>query len=525
MRARGSDFGSDRGPQLPCSPVTQIPEKPSLDGLEAKWRARWEADGTYRFDRTKTRDRDLLHRHAAAHGERHAALGPRLQLHAHRPHRPLPAHAGQGGLLPDGLGRQRAQRRAPRAAPHRHHRRPHAPLRPRLPPPREGRPEGPAPSPSAGRTSSSCARRSCPSSRRSTTTCGPTSGCRSTGTTPTRPSAPRRVRTSQRGFLRLVGARPRLPQPSRPRCGTSTCGRRWPRPSWPTASCPAPTTSSCSPGPTATPLLIDTTRPELLPACVAVVAHPDDERFQPLFGQQATTPLFGASVPIVAHELADPEKGTGVAMICTFGDTTDVTWWRELSLPVRAVVQRDGRLRPVTWGEPGWETTDAAAAQPAYDELAGKTVKQAQARIVELLTEAGGIDGEHPPDHPLGEVLGERHPAARDRHEPAVVHPLPAQGRDARPRQGAGVVARLHAGALRELGQRPHRRLEHHPAALLRRAVPRLVPDRRRRRRRLAVADPRRRGVAARSTPPPPPRPGSTRRSATSRAGSPPTPT
>ena len=81
-------------------------------------------------------------------------------------------------------------------------------------------------------------------------------------------------------------------------------------------------------------------------------------------------------------------------MICTFGDTTDVTWWRELSLPVRAIVQRDGRLRPITWGEPGWESTDPAAAQAAYDELAGKTVKQAQARIVELLTEAGLIEGE-----------------------------------------------------------------------------------------------------------------------------------
>ena len=147
-------------------------------------------------------------------------------------------------------------------------------------------------------------------------------------------------------------------------------------------------------GPDGSPLLIDTTRPELLAACVAVVAHPDDERFQPLFGQHATTPLFGVSVPIVAHELADPEKGTGVAMICTFGDTTDVTWWRELSLPVRAIVQRDGRLRPVSWGEPGWEATDPAAAQAAYDELAGKTVKQAQARIVELLTEAGLIEGE-----------------------------------------------------------------------------------------------------------------------------------
>ena len=87
-------------------------------------------------------------------------------------------------------------------------------------------------------------------------------------------------------------------------------------------------------------LLIDTTRPELLAACVAVVAHPDDQRYQPLFGQTITTPLFKAAVPMVAHTLADPEKGTGAAMICTFGDTTDVTWWRELNLPVRAIVDR-----------------------------------------------------------------------------------------------------------------------------------------------------------------------------------------
>jgi valyl-tRNA synthetase len=89
-------------------------------------------------------------------------------------------------------------------------------------------------------------------------------------------------------------------------------------------------------------------------------------------------------------------------MICTFGDTTDVTWWRELGLELRAVVQRDGRLRPVTWGEPGWESADAPAAQAAYDELAGKTAKQAQARIVEQLTEAELIDGEpRPITHPV----------------------------------------------------------------------------------------------------------------------------
>ena len=91
---------------------------------------------------------------------------------------------------------------------------------------------------------------------------------------------------------------------------------------------------------------IDTTRPELIPACVALVAHPDDERYKPLFGTEVTTPLFQVKVPIRPHALANPEKGTGIAMICTFGDLTDVIWWRELSLPVRAVILSDGRFRP-----------------------------------------------------------------------------------------------------------------------------------------------------------------------------------
>ena len=79
-------------------------------------------------------------------------------------------------------------------------------------------------------------------------------------------------------------------------------------------------------------ITIATTRPELLPACVALVAHPDDSRYKNLFGTTVTTPVFGVEVPVCKHQLADPEKGTGIAMICTFGDTTDVTWWRELDL-------------------------------------------------------------------------------------------------------------------------------------------------------------------------------------------------
>src|SRR5690606_17822671 len=93
-------------------------------------------------------------------------------------------------------------------------------------------------------------------------------------------------------------------------------------------------------------LLIDTTRPGLPAACVCLEAHPDDARYQPLFDTEVITPLFGARVPVKAHPLADPEKGTGIAMVCTFGDTTDVTWWRELDLPARPIVGWDGRLLP-----------------------------------------------------------------------------------------------------------------------------------------------------------------------------------
>jgi len=142
---------------------------------------------------------------------------------------------------------------------------------------------------------------------------------------------------------------------------------------------------------------IDTTRPELLPACVALVAHPDDPRYQPLFGTEVLTPLFGVPVPVKAHPLADPEKGSGVAMICTFGDITDVTWWRELSLPVRAVIQPNGAFRPVTWGEAGWECRDAVRAQAHYYQLAGLSAVKARTRIVELLRESGDMLGEPRP--------------------------------------------------------------------------------------------------------------------------------
>ena len=136
-------------------------------------------------------------------------------------------------------------------------------------------------------------------------------------------------------------------------------------------------------------VLIATTRPELVAACVALVAHPDDERYQPLFGSTVTTPAFGVEVPVRAHELADPEKGTGIAMICTFGDTTDVTWWRELDLDVRAIINRAGRINPEP--PPG---LDSETGRAAYARLAGKTIFSAQAEMVEILRETQELVGE-----------------------------------------------------------------------------------------------------------------------------------
>jgi valyl-tRNA synthetase len=143
---------------------------------------------------------------------------------------------------------------------------------------------------------------------------------------------------------------------------------------------------------------IETTRPELLPACVALVAHPDDDRYKPFFDTTVTTPLFGVEVPVVAHHLAQQDKGSGIAMICTFGDVTDVVWQRELDLPIRAVIGADGRLL----AEAPAAALFTDAGRTAYAELAGKTVFSAKARVVELLRESGDLIGEPTPiTHPV----------------------------------------------------------------------------------------------------------------------------
>ncbi len=161
--------------------------------------------------------------------------------------------------------------------------------------------------------------------------------------------------------------------------------------------------------------VISTTRPEMIPACVAVTAHPDDERFKPLFGKHAITPGFFAKVPIFPSEKADPEKGTGILMLCTFGDDADVEWWRTHDLELRPMVARNGEATPrkfvpynsdqpsgfprlageMSEGQRGatsvsqmthWGSLDPHRAQFFYDQLLGMPLNDVRTKIVEQLS-------------------------------------------------------------------------------------------------------------------------------------------
>ncbi len=193
---------------------------------------------------------------------------------------------------------------------------------------------------------------------------------------------------------------------------------------------------------------IETTRPELLPAVVALIAHPDDERYQPLFGTTVRSPIFGVEVPVLSHPAAEMDKGAGIAMCCTFGDLTDVQWWRELDLPTRSVVRHDGRLLAET---PSWITAPAAVTLWT-ESLAGRTTFTARKEIVEALRASGDLDGEPEPtlrkvnffekgDKPL-EIVTSRQWYIRNGGRPAT----DSRGRDLR-------EALLERG--RELGFHP----------------------------------------------------------------------
>jgi valyl-tRNA synthetase len=139
--------------------------------------------------------------------------------------------------------------------------------------------------------------------------------------------------------------------------------------------------------------VISTTRPELLGACIAVVAHPDDARYRPLFGKRAITPLFHAPVPILPAAHADPEKGTGILMVCTFGDIMDVEFWKQGRLPTKQLIGLDGRIRALTFGQEGFESLDPAAATAAHSEIEGLSVTQARKKMAELLAADGSGPG------------------------------------------------------------------------------------------------------------------------------------
>ena len=123
-------------------------------------------------------------------------------------------------------------------------------------------------------------------------------------------------------------------------------------------------------------LLIATTRPELLPACVALYHHPADTRYAGL--ERATVPLFGYEVPVRTDESVDPEYGTGLMMVCTFGDSEDVLKWRRDHLDLRLVVEPDGRLGELA------------------GEFAGLTLAQGRSAIVKALDEAGLLVSSEP---------------------------------------------------------------------------------------------------------------------------------
>jgi valyl-tRNA synthetase len=132
------------------------------------------------------------------------------------------------------------------------------------------------------------------------------------------------------------------------------------------------------------PVTIATTRPELLPACVAVFFHPDDKRYNNLAGQYAISPLFKVRIPLLADEMVDPEKGTGLVMCCTFGDQTDILWWRKHKLPTKIIFSKWGTITELEFDE---DCIDKPGAKKISQAISGLKITEARAKILDLLKE------------------------------------------------------------------------------------------------------------------------------------------
>ena len=480
----------------PMATERRVPEKPTLDGLEDRWAAAWEERRHLPLRPHQDPRRDLLDRHAAAHRVGVAPHRARLQLHAHRRHRPLPADARARGLLPDGVGRQRRPHRAPGRELLRRPLRPVAPLRPRLHAARVAR----------ARTSSRrrganfvelCIELTTEDEQAFEATWRRL-GLSVDWSMLYQTISDRARATAQRAFLRNL-SRDEAYLAEAPTLWDTTFGMAVSQAELEDREAPsAYHRISFHPTAGGDPVMIETTRPELLAACVALVAHPDDERYRPLFGAHGhdarlrrrgarRRPPPGREGQGHGHRhglhVRRPHRRHLVA-----GAAARHAGHRRARRPHRRRAAagahlrgRAGRLR-AGWPAPrctppgsGWSSCSASratcTATPAPITHAVKFYEK-----------------------------GEQ--AARDRHLPAVVHPQRRPGRRPAGRAGgagrrAGVDPVLHGRPLPELGRGAERRLADQPPALLRRALPGLVPDRRRRRGRLRQPDPGRRGHPA----------------------------
>ncbi len=365
--------------------MRQIPEKPALEGLEAKWSARWESDGTYRFDRSKARSEvfSIDTPPPTVSGSLHmGSVFGYVQTDANARYQRM---KGMEVFYPmgwddNGLPTERRVQNYYGVR-----------CDPSLPyDPDFTRPDEPAEPPI------SISRRNfielchglTAEDEKQFEDLWRTMGLSVDWTQTYATIDPHSQRVSQMAFLRNL---------ARDEAYSQEAPVLWDV-DFKTAVAQAELEDRERPGSyfriafrkrDGSPLFIETTRPELIPACVALVAHPDDERYQGLFGTVVTSPLFSVELPVLSHDLAEPDKGSGIAMICTWGDTTDVTWWRELDLPTRSIVEHNGRL---TLDVPGW--IEDEAGREAYRQIAGLYPNQAQKRIVELLEESADLDGE-----------------------------------------------------------------------------------------------------------------------------------